>query len=169
MEAGLQAKYPELRSYVGYEKSNPQNSIRFSVTPKQGISAMYFDGTEVSYMDTYTKDNSSYILYKRTDLPVNDRLFECKVEGTVEEEQGAAMRAPLVSDGKFRTYRLALAATGEYTAFHGGTVQGALSAMVVAMTRVNAIYERSVSVTMILVNNTISDMCFRLAVAVSLF
>lgn len=154
MEAGLQAKYPDLRSYIGYEKDNPQNSIRFSVTPKQGISAMYFNGTEVSYLDPYTKDNSSYILYKRTDLPINDGLFECKLEGTVEAEQSSALRAPLVSDGKFRTYRLALAATGEYTAFHGGTVQGALSAMIVAMTRVNAIYERSFSLTMVLVNNT---------------
>lgn len=154
MEAPLQAKYPELRSYVGYEKGNSQNSIRFSVTPDHGVSAMYFDGWEVSYLDSYTKDNANYMLYKRADMPVNDHLFECKVEGESEVEGGDfALKAPLVFDGKFRTYRLALAATGEYTAFHGGTVPKALAAMVVAMTRVNGVYEKTVSLTMVLVAN----------------
>lgn len=155
MEAPLQAKYPELRSYVGYEKGNAHNSIRFSITPDQGISAMYFDGWEVSYLDSYTKDNANYIVYKRADMPVNNHLFECKVEGeNVEQEAGVGNKAPLVADGKFRTYRLALAATGEYTAFHGGTVPKALAAMVVAMTRVNGIYEKTFSLTMVLVANT---------------
>lgn len=153
MEASLQAKYPELRSYVGYEKGNSQNSIRFSVTPDQGISAMYFDGWEVSYLDSFTKDNSTYMLYKRKDLPVNDRLFECKVEGTVEEGDGSLNKAPLVTDGKFRTYRLALASTGEYSAYHGGTVPKVLAAMVVAMTRVNGVYEKTASLTMVMVAN----------------
>lgn len=59
MDAPLQAKFPELRSYVGIEKGNPQNSIRFSVTPKNGMSAMYFDGWNVRYLDSYTQDNSN--------------------------------------------------------------------------------------------------------------
>ncbi|WP_027376152.1 reprolysin-like metallopeptidase [Kaistella palustris] len=154
MEAPLQAKYPELRSYVGYQKGNPANSIRFSVTPEHGVSAMYFDGWDVSYLDSYTQNNSHYIFYKRSALPVNDRLFDCKVEGAFPEVSESEMKAPLISDGQFRTYRLALAATGEYTTFHGGTVPKALAAMVVAMTRVDGVYEKSVSVTMVLVANT---------------
>lgn len=154
MEPALQAKFPELRSYVGVDKSNSQNIVRFSVTPDQGISAMYFDGWEVSYLDSYTKDNSNYILYKRKNLPVNDRLFDCKVEGTTEAESGGlGMKAPLVSDGQFRTYRLALAATGEYSTYHGGTVPKVLAAMVVAMTRVDGVYEKSFSTTMVMVAN----------------
>lgn len=154
MAPGLQAKYPELRSYVGFEKGNSQNSIRFSVTPDQGVSAMYFDGWEVSYLDSYTKDNSNYMIYKRKDMPINDHLFECKVEGVIEDEGDLGNKAPLVADGKFRTYRLALAATGEYTTFHGGTVPKALASMVVAMTRVNGVYEKTASVTMVMIDNT---------------
>ncbi len=154
MEPELQAKYPELRSYVGWEKNNKQNSVRFSVTPDQGISAMYFDGWDVSYLEKYTSDNTQYIFYKRSDLPVNDRLFECAVKGSekpaVEDLLG---KAPLVSDGLFRKYRLAISATGEYTAFHGGTVSNALAAMVVTMTRVNGVYEKTISVTMMMVAN----------------
>lgn len=63
------------------------------------------------------------------------------------------MKAPLVSDGQLRTYRLAMATTGEYTAFHGGTVAGAMSAIVTAMTRVNGVYEKTISATMLLVAN----------------
>ncbi|CAA7390196.1 reprolysin-like metallopeptidase [Chryseobacterium fistulae] len=157
MEPELQAKFPEMRSYVGWQKNNPENSIRFSVTPDTGISVMYFDGWKISYLDSYTKDNSSFILYKREDLPKNERVFECGVEGSDLPkllDNGSAMKAPLVSDGQFRTYRLALAATGEYTTFHGGTVSNAMSAMVTTMARVNGIYEKTISTTMIMVANT---------------
>lgn len=154
MEPELQAKYPELRSYVGWEKSNRQNSVRFSVTPDHGVSAIYFDGSEVSYLEKYTSDNSQYIFYKRGDLPVNDRLFECKVKSLEESSAEDLLgKAPLVSDGQFRKYRLAISATGEYTAFHGGTVAKALAAMVVTMTRVNGVYEKTISVTMVIVAN----------------
>ena len=154
MEPALQAKYPEIRSYAGWEKNNKQNSIRFSVTPDNGISAMYFDGWTISYLDKFTADQSKYIFYKREDLPVNNRLFECSVQGLGDQmTEDPLAKAPLVTDGQFRTYRLALAATAEYTAYHGGTVAKALAAMAVTMTRVNGIYEKSISVTMVMVAN----------------
>lgn len=154
MEDDLQAKYPQIRSYIGWQKSNPENSIRFSVTPETGISIMYFDGWDVSYVDQYTNDNSQYIFYKRSDLPLNNRLFECNVEG-VDSHLGdiSQGKAPLVSDGNFRTYRLAISATGEYTAFHGGTIAKALAAIATTITRVNGIYEKTISVSMKLVAN----------------
>jgi len=152
MEAELQAKFPEIRSYTGWEKGNPTNTIRFSLTPQTGISIMYFDGWDVSYLDSYTKDNSSFILYKRKTLPKNNRLFECHVEDMLDQNISAQKKAPLVSDGQFRTYRLALAATGEYTTFHGGT-SGAMSAMATTMTRVNGVYEKTISATMVMVAN----------------
>ncbi|SMP16725.1 reprolysin-like metallopeptidase [Chryseobacterium profundimaris] len=155
MEPELQAKFQEIRSYTGWQKSHPENTIRFSVTPSTGISVMYFDNWEVSYLDSYTKDHSAFILYKRKDLPVNNRLFECHVENELDElkNNGSANKAPLVSDGQFRTYRLALSATGEYTTFHGGTVNAAMAAMVTTMTRVNGIYEKTISTTMVMVAN----------------
>lgn len=154
MEPELQAKFPEIRSYIGWEKNNSQNSIRFSITPESGISIMYFDGWNVSYLDQLTNDHSQYILYNRSDLPANDRLFECSVESLEDQLLDEPLaKAPLVSDGQFRTYRLALSATGEYTTFHGGTVAKALAAMAVTMTRVNGVYEKTISVTMVMVAN----------------
>ena len=58
-----------------------------------------------------------------------------------------------------RTYRLALACTGEYAQFHGGTVPAVMAEFVVAMTRVNGVYERDVTVTMEMVPNN-DDLIF---------
>ena len=63
MEPELQAKYPELRSYIGWQKNHPENTIRFSITPEEGISIMYYDGWKVSYLDKLTKNHSQYQLY----------------------------------------------------------------------------------------------------------
>ncbi|MFP3597975.1 reprolysin-like metallopeptidase [Chryseobacterium sp. SIMBA_029] len=155
MEPELQAKFPDIRSYTGWQKNNPLHTIRFSLTPSTGMNIMYFDGSEISYLDGYAKDNSSFILYKRKDLPKNDRIFECHVENELDNavENNTVMKAPLVSDGQFRTYRLAVAATGEYTTFQGGTVALAMAAMATTMTRVNGIYEKTISVTMVMVAN----------------
>lgn len=158
MEPALQAQFPEMRTYTGWEKGTPSNTIRFSLTPQTGISIMYFDGWDISYLDSYTKNNSSYILYKRKDLPKNDRLFECHVEDLLDKNSNlnTSAKAPLVSDGFLRTYRLALSATGEYTTFHGGTVPSAMAAMVTTMNRVNGIYEKTISVTMVMIANNSS-------------
>lgn len=153
MEAALQNQFPDIRSYVGWQKDHPENTIRFSMTPETGINIMYFDGWEISYLDPYTQDNGTFIFYKRKDLPKNNRLFECHVEDALDEAaQNIAAKAALVTDGLFRTYRLALAATGEYTTFHGGA-NLAMNAMAVTMTRVNGVYEKTISSTMVMVAN----------------
>ena len=56
-----------------------------------------------------------------------------------------------VSGLELRTFDTAVAATGEYTQFHGGSVASGLSAIVTAMNRVNQIYERDIAARMILV------------------
>ena len=55
-----------------------------------------------------------------------------------------------------RTYRAAVAATGEYTSFHGGTVALGQGAVVTAMNRVNQVYETELAIRMVLVANNSS-------------
>ena len=52
------------------------------------------------------------------------------------------------------TYRIAVAATGEYTAYFGGDQAKALSAIVTTLNRVNGILERDLSIKLKLVSNT---------------
>lgn len=169
MAPELQAKFPDIRSYVGYQKDNKANTVRFSVTPTDGINAMFFDGWNVSYLDNYTEDKTTYIVYKRKDLPANPEPFYCGFSEVNDADSGGftpdlSLRDPLVRDGQFRTYRLALACTVEYATYHvnragvsGGTTaqkkEAVLAAMAASMTRVNGIYEKTVSLTMVMVPN----------------
>ena len=167
MAKELSDKYPGIKSYVGYEKNHRENTIRLSTSPFEGINVMYFDNGEVSYLDTYTNDASTYIVYKRSDLPANPERFNCdydKENFHTESAPEPVSLAPIVRDGQMRTYRMALACTIEYAAFHvnraglsGGTLEqkkaAVLAAMNASMTRVNGVYEKSVSLTMVLVPN----------------
>ena len=59
--------------------------------------------------------------------------------------------AKLVDDRLLRRYRLAVATTGEYTEYHGGTVADALAAINATLTRVNEVFERDMAVQLELV------------------
>ncbi len=64
--------------------------------------------------------------------------------------QGRNNRA---NGSELKVYRLALACTGEYAQYHGGTQQSVMSAMVTTMNRVNGVYEREFAVRMELIAN----------------
>ena len=157
MEEELAAKFPELKTYIGKGLSENIFNVRFDFTPS-GFHAMIRTLNGTVYIDPYSNGNiDNYICYyKKNYLPQSD--FIC--EGPEIEFEIAEQIRNLIANGignrigeQLRTYRLALAATGEYTAFHGGTVTAGMNAVVVAMNRVNQIYENEVAVRMILIAN----------------
>jgi len=167
MQSELQAYHSDMRSYVGQSVTKPSKIIRFSVTPK-GLHTMTFlgdNGTE--FIDPYTKNSDTYIVYSKRDLPILDSSFLCEFEdeGLRIEEDFDIEAARNADDGMLRDYTLAIAATIEYSAFHwqaAGIAPGAseaikkdavMDAMMVTMTRVNGIFERELSITMTFVNN----------------
>lgn len=165
MQSELAARYSDSKSYVGQGVEDKSASVRISTT-MFGLHAMVFSSAGTTLVDPYTTDLSNYIVYAKNQL-VSNRSFECLVEGDdaeVAEGLQAVQMSPAASDGKFRTYRLAMACTIEYASFHvnaaglaGGTLAqkkaAVLAAMNVTMTRVNGLYERDMSLTMVLVNN----------------
>jgi len=167
MEKGLADRYPDIKSYAAVGVDNPSVKLRFSVT-LFGLHVMSTSGDEGTYyIDTYTKDLNNYIVYNRKDL-YTVRTFACHFqdnhEEIAEQNRSAVENQTLATDGVFRQYRLAMACTIEYAAFHvtaaglgAGTLAqkkaAVLSAMNVTMTRVNGIYERDMSLRMNLVAN----------------
>lgn len=164
MEAGLAAKFTDIKSYSGKGIEDPTASIRFSTT-LFGLHVMSLSGNSGTfYIDTYTKDLNNYIVYNRKNI-TSGRTFSCLVEDDAEAIASKTNpNVTLVNDGIFRVYRLAMACTIEYAAFHvnraglgaGTLVQkkaAVLAAMVVTMTRVNGLYERDMSLRMTLIAN----------------
>jgi chitodextrinase len=165
MEEGLALKFPGIKSYSGKSLRNPAETIRFSVT-LFGLHVMSFSGDEGTYfIDTYTKNLNNYIVYRKSDVTPTTFL-QCHVSDDPSEmaQKIQSENAYRASDSFFRTYRLAMACTIEYAAFHvnaaglsGGTLAqkkaAVLSAMVVTMTRVNGVFEKDMSLRMNLVAN----------------
>lgn len=174
LEENLQKKYPNIKSYIGKSFDKSGTTIRFSVTAA-GLNAMTLKNAyESTFIDPYTKNKKSYLVYKKSDAPAPEEVFVCKFEDSKTSNitaQNTAAKVENANDGKLRTYRLAVATTGEYAQFHL-TQQGVaeteteavkkgavLSAIVTTMTRVNGIFERDVALTMVLVEKN-TDIIF---------
>jgi hypothetical protein len=72
----------------------------------------------------------------------------------MEQQRTSELTPNVVTNASpLHTYRLAVAATGEYTAFQGGTVAQALAAINTTMNRVNGIYQRELSIRFVLIAN----------------
>jgi subtilisin-like proprotein convertase family protein len=157
MESRLQAKYPNIRTYTGQGLDNPRQTIKVDVGP-HGFHAMVFSD-QGSYLiePAYKNDMKNYMSFKKQDALVSKKDFTCLVDDTEISSREKNERETFFANPtgeQLRTYRLALATTGEYSTYHGGTKELVLAAMVTAMNRVNGIYEKDLTITTILVNNT---------------
>lgn len=168
MAPELAAKFPEIRTYRGVGVDDPTASVRFEVSPR-GFSAMVLSASGAWYVDPWTRGFVDVVgsYHRRDALRDPASPFECEVPGKHDEGAGPGASAattdlgptpfPLASVGPtLRTYRLALATTGEYSVAVCGskpTTACVAAELVVAVNRVTGIYEREVAVRMTLVAN----------------
>ena len=156
MEPELQAKFPEIRTYTGQGIDDPYATLKFDLTP-QGFHAQILSPNGRVFIDPYSMgDINNYISYYTRDYrKVNDD-FNCQTvidEYSIPEPENYSDQPVPPTGPQLRTYRLANAATGEYTAFHGGSVPAGLAAVTTSINRVNGVYEKEVAVRMVLVAN----------------
>lgn len=119
MEPALAAKFPELRTYLGQGLDNPAATVRLDFT-SQGFHAQILAPGGAFYIDPYRQgDIQHYISYDKRDL-AKQRLPELGVLGADLDAELAQVAGSAASGDTLRTYQLAVAATGEYTEFHGG-------------------------------------------------
>ncbi len=155
MEPGLAVKFPEIKTYRGQGVDDLTATVRFDLTPA-GFHALILAERGSIFIDPYSKgDTANYIIYFKADYRNDDKSFQCFFEnpGRPPRRTNQPAAPNVVNGATLRTYRLALAANGEYTMTKGGTVAGALSAMTTTMNRVNEVYERELAVRLILVAN----------------
>ena len=156
MPEELALKYPQIQTFKGFDTNNPANSGSFDITP-QGFHGMFHhDGKWVFIDPEVRNDNGNYIAYFGSDAkeldsrPLDEVIHTSSITSQVTSNTPYSNR-PLVGTS-LRTYRLAMAASGEYTAFHGGKVN-ALAAINTLVNRINEVYERDLSIKFVLVAN----------------
>lgn len=153
----LQAQFPDIRSYVGKSRSDSYAQLRMSISP-QGIQTMVFraDGKS-EFMEPYSEDATIYAVYNSA-RNKGESTFICSTQD--EKVLGKTLLTQLQSTqsntGQLKVFRLALSCTGEYGAYFGGTVAGALAQMNATMTRVNGVFERDLAIRMNIIASTTS-------------
>jgi len=166
MDEALAQKHPNNKSYIGVGVDDAAMKVRFSVT-LMGLHAMITNKErEIFYIDPIKNDRNYYRLFARKDINMQDNDFQCLVESSlISEKKSLSMQFKFANDLKLRTYRLALAVTGEYSQYHldrsdinQSTASDAekkevvLAAMTVAMTRVNGVFENELALRLLLVS-----------------
>ncbi|MBE1302390.1 MAG: hypothetical protein GJ680_21070 [Alteromonadaceae bacterium] len=153
MAPELQQKFPQIRSFKVVDATG-KNAGRFSIG-ENGLQGMYRYQDKWVYIDpVYVGNRNQLISYFRKDAkPLTNHDFMApKLSLHLEKEMMRAQENAARATGDvLRTYRLAVATTGEYTQFHGGTVSGGLSAINAMVTRLNQVYEDDLAVNFELV------------------
>lgn len=158
MEAPLAAKWGYIRTFSGQGLTDPTATIKLDWTAA-GFHGMVISGAYGQvFIDPYEMGNKSdYQSYRKADYHRHDTYQEAPpvVDAYAKDFLNRVGSNPLnVCIGtQLRTYRAAVACTGEYSGFHGGTVAQASSAIATSMNRVNAVYERELAIRMVLVAN----------------
>lgn len=154
LEQALAERFPQIRTYRGQGLDDPGATVRFDVTPR-GFHAMILSAGGMVLIDPATPgDTRHYVLRTRRDADRREP-FRCLTGG--ESDTVAPPFAPqaLPYGDVLRTYRLALAADGEYTATvcqpQPPGIPCALAALVTGINRVTGVYERDLAVRFVLI------------------
>ncbi len=156
MEKKLADTYPSIKTYIAKQTDHPEVTARLDIT-ELGFHAMIMSPMGWSFIEPAIIGNTAdYICYFKKDSR-HSGDFVCGVAGQNSDELEKKIEGLQVaskSNGtQLRTYRLALACTGEYAAFFGGTKPLALSAMVTSINRVTGVYEKEVAIRLVLIAN----------------
>jgi hypothetical protein len=143
----LAAAFPAFRTFSGQGVSDPTATARFGWTDF-GFHAIVISASGTTYVDPYDATTTDlYVSVSKANAARPRDPFICNLPGSSALDAVPSV-APVTNGATLRTYRLAMAATGEYTTAAGGTVGAALGRIVTTMNRVNGIYERELAVRM---------------------
>lgn len=155
MPIELREKYATIRAYDGVATDFSNKTAKVEIGPDYFRAMISIPGKESIFIDpvVYTrKEQTHYVVYRRSQL-VNNTDFECHFVNNSIQGTNEFFASKAIQTCEMRTYRLAVAATGEYTVFQGGTIEQTLAAQVTTINRVNSVYERDLAITLVMIPN----------------
>ncbi|QIL77211.1 reprolysin-like metallopeptidase [Hymenobacter sp. HDW8] len=144
----LAARYPRIKTYTAQSLDNSTTTAHLDLT-SAGFHAQILTGATTVYIDPAAPgDTVNHRVFYRAAMRPDDEAClttdaKLKLPPTSNE-----LRA---NGAQLRTYRLAVACTGEYAITKGGTKAAALSGIVTTINRVNGIYEQELAIQLQLV------------------
>lgn len=151
----LANKYPDIKSYSGYGLDDPSLAVYLDISP-MGFHGMIIGPGQSYFIDPYFKEGTStYVVYdKRNYSNPAANYFSCGYEPGGHALPSADME-PISNRNSavsLRTYRIAIAATGEYTSYYGSSAN-AIAGINTTLNRVRGIYETDLAISFTLVAN----------------
>jgi subtilisin-like proprotein convertase family protein len=155
MHPELAKKYPGIHIYTGRGTDNKTAEVTFGISPEGGFHAMVTDSKGTYLVEKHPETaTDAYISFFKKDCENQvDTRFTCladDIENYLDKVHASDVQLR-GGDCKMRTFRLALACTGEYAQFHGGTKASVLAEMNKLVARVNSLYQREHGVRMELI------------------
>ncbi|WP_265132657.1 reprolysin-like metallopeptidase [Chryseobacterium oranimense] len=170
MEKSMADRY-QLGSYVGVGVDDPSKYVRFSTSPTE-MQSMIIKNGEFQFIEPITTDKQTYGVFYKTKRTSSEQGFEC---GTNEKnskdiqflkENGKKKLSNVgitsrPASTKYRTYRLAMSVTAEYTQYFMAQAgvpatatdaqkkAPAIIAMNNTMTRVNGVFEKDFGIKLL--------------------
>ena len=154
MAPELAAKFPQIKTWRVYDPDNHNVSGSIDIGPN-GFHGFIqtADGDRIFIDPDSNDDKSTYTaLSHRSNTNESDSTFSCQLHdhsvalkpafSSIEatERSAGTIADPLI------TYRVAIAATGEYTQLYGGTKENAMAGINTTISRVNQIFERDLGI-----------------------
>lgn len=163
MAPELAARFPGIRSFQAYSVKNPLVSARFDYSVNGFTAAIQGPEGKVFIEPYATNQTAYYYCYNTRDLRLEDiPALSCGFDDFLQEElnheeQLLATQSAVAfrnnAEVPLRTYRLALACTGEYAQQKGGTLEAVVGSMNTAVNLVNQIFQLENAVRMQLIAN----------------
>ncbi len=141
----------QLGSYVGASIDNPSKYLRFSLAPND-FQSMVIDDLGYEFIEPVSTDKTVYAVHPKSKKNSNGFLCSTNESPAAKKQLETLLKKGKAftnqptnfaksSDKKYRTMRLAMSVTAEYTQFFGG-VAGAVTQINATMTRVNGVFEK---------------------------
>ncbi|MDQ3049530.1 MAG: M12 family metallo-peptidase [Bacteroidota bacterium] len=154
MESNLENNYPDFKTYTAQSVSDGSVTARIGWT-SLGFHAIIFTPDGAVFIEPLSVNNLNYyMVFYLKDLPLPPDYVGCGMSGsTLLEEYKFGIPTTMATGAELRTFRLAVAATGEYTDQYSDNIANTQAAIVTIINQVNALYERDIAIRMILIGN----------------
>ncbi|MBX9735791.1 MAG: hypothetical protein K2X32_02600, partial [Phycisphaerales bacterium] len=149
----LEAAFPTFRTFSGRRVGNGRISVHLDLTDL-GVRAQFIGPDAYwAFIDPVSKgDTTHHAAYFAKDVGGHVG-GKCEAHDHEAAEPQEEMVSPATAGAQLRTYRMAVATTGEFTQFYGGSVSTGLAAVTTAVNRLNQIFENEFAIRFQLIAN----------------